>query len=195
MKKSLFCLLLCLLVALPLSACAAPQNTPDEPNADHYYTVTYTNITFPSADTQAPDWQERVLRGSLAPAMSLAGDEQYVLEGWYCDGVKWDFNRHAVTSDICLVANWVKREYTVGYRILEEIRLEGIVYYGETAGDPYVDMYDRFISTIEYQDMIEQGYVFVGWMLEDKRWDFENDVVTEDIVLDALFLPADEVDK
>jgi hypothetical protein len=189
MKKYIWISLL-LLAALLLAACGGQGNLPDLPDAS-YCTVTFY-YGLPTNSDPAQVFTEKVLKGTPVQGQSLAGDNQYELEGWYLNGERWDFDT-PVTEDIRLEPNWIRREYIVGYRLGEHIRIEGVVYYGDTAGDPYRDTPDRFTALEEWKDMTEQGYVFLGWMYEGELWDFENNIVTENIVLDAYFVPADEV--
>ena len=192
LKKSI-CVCLLAMLCLLLFGCGAPGsgNLPDLPDTGDLCTVTYIYNLPPSQEPL--EYVEKVLRGGFASPISLPGDEQHELEGWYCGDKKWDFFRDPVTEDICLEVNWARREYSVGYRIGDYVRADLIVYYGETAFDPYLESPERFESTEEWKDMQEQGYVFAGWTCEGKLWNFETDIVTKNIVLDAYFLPADEI--
>ncbi|MBQ8350916.1 MAG: InlB B-repeat-containing protein [Clostridia bacterium] len=159
--------------------------------------IEYCNVTYSFAmpsEAGPREYTEKVVRGKYALAWSLPGDEQYELEGWYCNGTKYDFYETPITEDIRLEANWIRREYLVKYRIGDYVRAQSAVYYGDRAGDAYQDVPHRFTETDEWKEMLEQGYVFAGWMLDGELWDFENDVVTEDITLDAYFVLADKTE-
>lgn len=187
MKKKYLYICLLLACVLLFAACGEPAATPE----GEYCTITYV-IRMPS-ETEDRSYTEEVIRGQKIQNISLEGDAEYVLEGWYYNGKKWDFDANFVTGDICLEANWAHREYTVQYCIDESVRVETVVYYGETTGDPYVDMHDRLTASEDWKKKIEEGYVFVGWTRDGVLWDFEKDVVTADILLEACFVPADEV--
>jgi hypothetical protein len=193
MFKKTICACLLTVLCFLLFGCGDPSGgkLPNLPSEDDLCTVTYIYNLPPSEEPR--EYVEKVLRGGLASPMSLPGDEQYEMEGWYCGDKKWDFIRDPVTEDIRLEVNWTRREYTVGYRIGDYVRADLIVYYGEKAFDPYLESPERFDTTEEWKDMKEQGYVFVGWTYEGRLWNFETDTVTKNIVLDACFLPADEI--
>ena len=38
-------------------------------------------------------------------------------------------------------------------------------------------------------DPEKEGYLFLGWFYGDELWDFDNDVITEDTIIDARFEP------
>lgn len=185
-KHRFFAFLLLLCITLLVGCDAGLQ--PAQPNEGVYYNVTYI-LNMPNEPYR--EYTEKVLRGEYAPYCSQPGNEQYELAGWYCNGEEFDFYTTPITEDIRVEPNWILRQYTVQYRIVEQVRVETVVYYGDKTGDPYQDLPERFASIEEWAQLLEQGYVFVGWMLDGELWDFENDVVTEDIVLDAYFVLAD----
>ena len=95
--------------------------------------------------------------------------ERGELLGWFNGDTKWDFNT-PITSDITLVAKW-KNIYKITFRdgdVLQSISVEE----GETVpkqADPSAKEYFRFI----------------GWYLGDTKWNFDSDIPTSDITLDA----------
>lgn len=193
MKKKYLYICLLLACALLFAACGGPGTVSETPEKKTHCTITYLS-RMPS-ETETTTSTKTVLRGEMAQDVSLPGNEVYVLEGWYHNGEKWDFDAAPVTEDITLEANWVHREYTVQYCIDGAVRMATAVYYGETTGDPYVEMHDRLTASADWKKKIEDGYIFVGWTKDGVLWNFEEDVVTADIKLEARFVPAGEIDQ
>ena len=187
MKKQWFSIALLLLC--PLIFCACGGGETEHPGIEDPCTVTYT--WYLSTSMEEPhSYSVEIPRGSLAQNISLPGDDAYKLEGWYYGDRKWDFLR-PVEKDIVLEANWSRRDYTVSYMIGDYVRAEALFCYGEKAGDPYAENPERFTDTDEWKEMLEKGYTFAGWVLDGQLWDFENDIVKKDMVLEALFVPAE----
>jgi hypothetical protein len=103
-----------LLSALLLAACGGQGNPPELPAAN-YCTVTFY-YGLPTNDDPTQVFTEKVLKGTTVQGQSLAGNEQYELEGWYLNGERWNFDT-PVTEDIRLEPNWIPREYIVSYRL------------------------------------------------------------------------------
>ena len=99
--------------------------------------------------------------------------EGYIFEGWFLNSVEWDFSKQ-VFSNTKLVAKWTKI-HTIAFKS------EGVA--DETAK---VNDGDKIIKPTE---PIREGYTFAGWYVadgvEDKFWDFENGIPTEDMILTA----------
>ena len=95
--------------------------------------------------------------------------------GWFTEGdVEWDFN-DPVTEDMTLTAQW-----------FELAAVYVVTFDPDNGAEPSeVDVEDG--QTVKKPaDPKKLGSTFVGWFTEeDEEWDFEEDVVTEDITLTA----------
>lgn len=121
--------------------------------------------------------------GSFVPAQTVEDGETgtqpepptregYTFKGWLLDGQSYDFST-PVTGDITLTADWVKTpvNHTVTFDTDGGAELPSqTVADGETATQPEVPVRD--------------GYVFLGWLLNGKAYDFSTPV-TGDITLTA----------
>ena len=92
----------------------------------------------------------------------------YTLKGWYCNGVKWDFDKDIVQGDTILVAEWIGKEYSV--RLVDEI--------GPANGHITVTCGKHY--TLPQPDVT--GYRFSGWWNGEEKvpnmgeWSIPNDV-------------------
>lgn len=100
----------------------------------------------------------------------------FAFAGWYHGDKKWDFDKDTMPAeDITLTAKWVSKTWTVSF--------------DSDGGGDYPDVtvnYGEKISKPE-TDPTKDGYIFDGWYLGDKKWDFDNDVVTGDVHLVAVY--------
>jgi hypothetical protein len=67
--------------------------------------------------------------------------------------------------------------------------MQFMVYFGDAEGQVYNkgDLIERPTDPIKEED--EYGtYVFDGWYFNDRKWDFANDIVLEDVYLEARFI-------
>ncbi len=137
--------------------------------------------------------------GELLTAPEPPTDEGYQFEGWFKESEctnAWDFTVDTVLSDTILYAKWTEGETEtqttnatdtclVTFE-LQEIgtQIEPVtVANGETFAAP--------------ETPTAEGYTFAEWYREAdcvNAWDFETDIVTEDIVLYAKWVPADNAD-
>ncbi len=129
------------------------------------------NVTFDSNGAELVVSTVTLLDGSLIPtppSPTLAG---HSFLGWYLGDVLWDFSSQKVTEDITLVAKWaVGRLVTFNSNGGESVP-SVIVVDGSKLQAPAVPNYP--------------DYTFLGWYLGDVLWDFENNVVSSDIILTA----------
>lgn len=137
------------------------------------YTVTFDANGYGTAtDAQC------VAKNGMATTPTAPTATGYTFGGWYTDQTctnTYDFNAN-ITSDITLYAKWTANNYTVSFD------LQG---HGETITD----------QTINYGGKATQpttptatGYTFAGWYKDadcTNAWNFETDVVTENITLYA----------
>lgn len=188
MKKSLLAVLLLLFCAFSLCACQAEEVPEVKPPV---CTVTYIWQS-PASPLGPKTYTTEVVRGSCLHSVHDGENEEYFIEGWYReDGRKWDFG-DPVLEDMTLEANFIKRTYTVTYMALGVERAESERQYGAKAIDVYVERPELVSAFPAWEEKIASGYRFAGWTLNGELWDFENDVVTGHIVLEALFLPVEE---
>jgi uncharacterized repeat protein (TIGR02543 family) len=132
--------------------------------------------------------------GSPVPADQKIGTEQKVTEpnpaptkagynfdGWYLGNEEWDFDTDVVTSDITLVAKW-----NIDSREEHEVIFDT---FGGTPVPPtqYIKAGNKAIKP---QNPTKPGYIFSGWydggwFNGEEEWDFDNDVVSNDLELTA----------
>ena len=109
--------------------------------------------------------------------------------GWFIDNgtfeEKWDFETYVVTQDTTLYAKWEKA-------------IPPPVYHTVT----FVDRLDTVRINVEHGSPItalspepaRSGYDFGGWFIDDdtfeEKWDFDTDVVMQDITLHARWICA-----
>jgi uncharacterized repeat protein (TIGR02543 family) len=110
----------------------------------------------------------------------------HTFDGWYIDDqyhTAWDFDHDVITGNIVLYAKWIAIQHTVSFYS------DGAVLFtlGVSEGD-----------TIAYRYLEKAGYYLGGWYTDgqyNESWDFDNDVVTDNIALYAKWLniPPGEV--
>lgn len=110
------------------------------------------------------------------PAKAATAKFTYTFKGWYVGDKKWNFDVDTVTEKTELVA---KYDETVNSYTVKVGETEQTLDYGVKIANP---------GTPEKEATAKYTYEFVGWMTEEgKKWDFENDTVTGNIVLTASF--------
>lgn len=125
----------------------------------------------------SPVPSQNVTDGDKATEPDMPTLEGYEFTGWLLDGQPYDFST-PVTDDITLTAEWVKTpvNHTVTFDTDGGAELPSqTVADGETATQPEVPVRD--------------GYVFLGWLLNGKAYDFSTPV-TGDITLTANWAKA-----
>ena len=109
--------------------------------------------------------------GYIAKRPQNPTKEGWFFEGWYNeDGDKWSFTNNVVTSDLTLYASWIPL-YTVAF--------ESNI--GSKPDLQFVGK-DRYASQ---PTITASGYMIEGWYLDEEKWDFKSNPVTEDITLTA----------
>lgn len=110
------------------------------------------------------------------PAKAATAKFTYTFKGWYVGDKKWNFDVDTVTEKTELVA---KYDETVNSYTVKVGETEQTLDYGVKIANP---------GTPEKEATAKYTYEFVGWMTEEgKKWDFENDTVTGNVVLTASF--------
>mgnify|MGYP002523576781 CR=1 FL=1 len=110
------------------------------------------------------------------PAKAATAKYTYTFKGWYVGDKKWNFDVDTVTEKTELVA---KYDQTINSYTVKVGETEQTLDYGVKIANP---------GTPEKEATAKYTYEFVGWMTEEgKKWDFENDTVTGNVVLTASF--------
>lgn len=100
--------------------------------------------------------------------------EGFIFKGWYLEDKEWKFESDVVINNITLQAKYEKKKFEVIFK----------------------DYDDRVLDTkiIEYEEKIpkiadpsREEYAFIGFYVDGKEWNFDEDVVTKDIVLKAEY--------
>ncbi|MEY9978189.1 InlB B-repeat-containing protein [Lysinibacillus sp. RC79] len=127
-------------------------------------------------------WEKEVpLSGELqAPTPPVKAG--YIFDGWYMDVElinEWDFKKDKVTEDLTLYAKWKKENTSASY----------IVTFDSNGGS---EISNQKVLEEELLKVpvtpVKEGYTFAGWHKDKgmtKLWDFDQDVVKEDITLYA----------
>ncbi len=115
------------------------------------------------------------------PTRESTAEAKYKFLGWYNGEEKWDFENDVATGDLNLVSKWEesKRVYRVSF--------DGKTSNAKVA---YGDLIPASIIPADpTKDAVgNKVYVFDGWYMGDKKWDFENDVVTGETILVSKFI-------
>ena len=114
------------------------------------------------------------------PVREATDEFTYEFLGWYVNDVEWDFENNVITEDTQIVSKWLetKRVYRVYFN---GIRYREYIPYGELVPEAAIP------STPTKADTEQYTYVFDGWYLGDKKWDFATDVITGETKLKAQF--------
>ncbi|MCQ2446008.1 MAG: InlB B-repeat-containing protein, partial [Clostridia bacterium] len=170
MKKRLLSLLLCvaMLCAMFPSPALADDEEPAEPTL---YTVTVDTGGGAEVDPQ------KIEAGGLVRRPDDPEKEHYSFADWYKEDTlenKWDFEKDAVTENITLYAAWEIDTFEVIFMDGETVVLTTAADYGATLTAPELDA--------------KEHYTLAGWQDADGvYWDFENDTVTDDVILFAVW--------
>ena len=98
----------------------------------------------------------------------------FIFEGWYLNNVKFDFTT-PITQNITLVAKWSEDPKVKRYEVTFD-----------SDGGSKVDK-QRIIENEKVKEPkapTKDGYKFIGWLLDDKQYDFKTKV-TKNITLKA----------
>ena len=141
---------------------------------DKEFTVEFLGIDKP--------YTVKVKNNSYLKIPETPTKENYVFDGWYCDGKEFDFNSK-ITSDLKIQAVWLeitenmddslKTDFNILFKD-EEVNIisSSVVQKGSVVQKP--------------DDPIKDGYKFVGWFNNESEYDF-NLEVTSDLILVAKF--------
>ena len=172
MKKRVLSLIIFSFLLLPivtfLSSCQYLDNLLNKSPGPETYTV-----TFDSAGGSEVASITGIESGSTIAKPENPTKENYRFNGWYLsnNNSKWNFGFDVVTENINLRARWIKI-CTVSFDSDGAGQIDSIT----------IDENSKITAPTEPTKEI---YTFDGWYLNNTKWDFENDVVTEDITLKA----------
>jgi len=109
--------------------------------------------------------------------------EGYTFAGWYKEPEcvnAWNFEEDVITGNVTIYAKWEIKSFTVTFASPEgEVYSQTTVEYGSKVEQP--------------EEPVKEGYTFAGWYKEPEcinAWDFETDVVTDNITLYAKWEPG-----
>ena len=117
----------------------------------------------------------KVKKGGKIAKPSDPIKEGYKFNGWYFNDEEWSFTENVVTNDIELTSKWESNEYKIifdtdGGNIIEDITLK--------IGD----------KIIKPNDPVKEGHTFDGWYYNNEAWNFEENLVTENITLTSKWI-------
>ena len=114
-----------------------------------------------------------------------------------CENI-WDFETDTVTTDITLYAKWTEGETETEAETTDAASTCLVTFdmqeFGKQIESVTVNNGETFAAP---ETPTAEGYTFADWYREaecENIWDFETDIVTEDIVLYAKWIPADDAD-
>ena len=190
---------------LTVKAIAVKKGYTDSDIAEFIYTVVEDaplryNITFETNGGTILSAQS-VLENEKIEQPETPVKEEYLFEGWFkeaeCENI-WDFETDTVTTDITLYAKWTEGETETEAETadapltcLVTFDIQG---FGKQIESVTVNNGETFAAP---ETPTAEGYTFADWYREAECkniWDFETDIVTEDIVLYAKWIPADDAD-
>ena len=131
---------------------------------------TYT-VTFDSNGASAVPTQHVAIGGKATKPPTPDRQQLSIFVGWFCGETEWNFDT-VITSDIKLTAKWINT-YTIKF---------------DTAGaeesipSAYVNE-GGFIQ--KPQDPTKANSRFVGWFVEENKWNFATNKVTSNVTLTA----------
>ena len=175
-RKLLTALLLVLVFTVALASCeylcknheyedgVCTKCGKEEP-APERFTVTFDS----NGGTAVPS--DEVTGGEKVTAPSDPTMEGYTFEGWYLGDEKWSFIGYVVTEDMTLTAKWTKNVYSVKIMDGETVISDLSIAHGEKITEP--------------KKPEREGYIFDGWFFGDEEWSFDEDIVTDNIEIEA----------
>ncbi len=160
-------------------------------------------VSFELQEHGTPIESLTVKTGELLTAPEAPTADGYQFEGWFkepeCENI-WDFEKDTVTADITLYAKWTEGETKTeaetettdaASTCLVTFDMQG---FGKQIESVTVNNGETFAAP---EAPTAEGYTFAEWYREAEcinTWDFEMDIVTEDIVLYAKWIPADDAE-
>ena len=175
--KKLFLLLVCLLTIMSFASCdiitniLGKDNVPSNENEKTAFTVTFDTLCDVTIESQTISKGEKITE----PGIPLR--DGYTFIGWYVGDTEWSFTDSTITDDITLTAKWVPDRCNV------------FVYFTSETVKTYNLEYGSSIPALE--DLEMDHYVFEGWYCNGKEWSFENDTITGETIITAIWTPVE----
>jgi len=155
-------------------------------------------VSFALQEHGTPIESLTVKTGELLTAPEAPTAEGYQFEGWFkepeCTNA-WDFAVDTILSDTILYAKWAQEEVETETQTTDTANTYVITFDLQGIGmqiEPItVNNGETFAAP---EAPTAEGYTFAEWYREAEcinAWDFEADIVTEDIVLYAKWIPDD----
>ena len=161
-------------------------------DSDDY--LTYHTVTFMDEDDdqwRVVDVYEGVPFSSIITEPKIEERPGFIFVGWYKEESfinRWNFDVDVVTSNITLFAKWDRDVYPTYHVVTFNNGEIDYLWYANIADSDTI---------IKPENPIRQGYVFVGWFSrendESSGWNFDEDVVTSDIRLYAMWARIPEM--
>ena len=170
---------------------------------------TYSFKDFKAGDIKKPiiNWQGKSTytfkHGEEKPDDTLFIGSLYASDNVDFDGISYETATVEWQNGAIVDGKLQKGEWTVTISISDSSNniarmtvlavvsndMQFMVYFGDAEGQVYNkgDLIERPTDPIKEED--EYGtYVFDGWYFNDRKWDFANDIVLEDVYLEARFI-------
>ena len=140
------------------------------------YKPTYTIKFDTTGGNEISD--QKVQKGKLITKPTDPNKDGYIFSNWYYNGKIFDFST-PVNNNMTLIAGWEgsKVKYTVRF---------------ENEGEVKTYTVEKDGLVIEPNEPTKEGYVFLGWYLNDKKFDF-NTKITSNLTLTAKWVKAYQV--
>ena len=146
-----------------------------------YVKVNYLTVKFNSDGGSKVD-NQKVKSKDKATEPTNPTKYGFIFDGWYLNSKKYDFNTE-VTKNITLTAKWEEDPSVPRYKVT----------FDSDGGSKVTEQ-----KVIEEQYATEpkvptkEGFKFVEWQLDNKKYDFKKTKVTEDIKLKAVWRELEE---
>ncbi len=158
-------------------------------------------VSFELQEHGTPIESLTIKSGELLIAPEAPTAEGYQFEGWFkepeCENI-WDFEKDTVTADITLYAKWTEGETKAETETTDAASTCLVTFdmqgFGKQIESVTINNGETFAAP---EAPTAEGYTFAEWYREAEcinTWDFEMDIVTEDIVLYAKWIPADDAE-
>ena len=101
----------------------------------------------------------------------VATREGYTFLGWYNGETPWNFESDKVQGNITLVAKWQIKTFTVTF--------------DTNGGSAVAPVTQNYGTLLEKPVITKAGHTFLGWYNGEALWNFESDMLTENVTLVA----------
>lgn len=113
------------------------------------------------------------------PVREGTAEATYKFLGWYVGDTEWDFENTPIFEDLNIVSKWkeTKRLYRVYF--------DGVAYKDKLTYGSLIPEDAATEPTKQATD--KEEYVFAGWYVGDKLWNFATDTITGDMQFESKF--------